>query len=177
MAKKILFTLFFMGCFAAANAENIIINDFIIKENPFGKNEIAIVAEDSVHNIQENINGVFSFTINGFRENLRFENGTAFYRNKLERSSFIYLKHKNDQASISKLYYIYKHDSKVDPYLISWVLLIGIPLALLLLGYLFKRFIILALIIFGAFLYFNYHGGLSIPAFFETIIEGLKHLF
>lgn len=177
MPKKISFIFLFLFFFAAAAAENIVIQDFVVKENPFGKDEIAIVAEDSVHRIQENINGVFNFSVNGFQNELRFENGTALYRHKLERSSFIYLKHQNEKTSLSKLYYIYKHDSKLDPFLISWMWLIGIPLVLLLLAYLFKRFIILAVIIFGIFLYFNYNGGLSLPAFFETIIEGLKHLF
>lgn len=177
MAKKIRLIIFFLFSFTAADAENIVIHDFVVKENPFGKNEIAIVAEDSVHRIQDNINGVFNFSINGFQSELRFENGTAFYRHKLERSSFIFLKHQNEVASLSKLYYIYKHDSKLELFLISWIWLIGIPLGLLLLAYLFKRFIILAIIIFGIFLYFNYNSGLSLPAFFETVIAGLKHLF
>lgn len=177
MAKIICIIILSLFSFTVTHAENIVIHDFVIKENPFGKNEIAIVAEDSLHRIQENINGVFNFSINGFQTALRFENGTAFYRHKLDRSSFIFLKHQNDVSSLSKLYYIYKHDSKLDPFLISWMWLIGIPLGLLLFAYLFKRFIMLALIIFGIFLYFNYNGGLSLPAFFETIIAGLKHLF
>jgi hypothetical protein len=48
---------------------------------------------------------------------------------------------------------------------------------LVLLAYMFKRFIIIAVIIFCIFLYFNYHNGLSIPTFFESIIDGLKNMF
>jgi len=48
---------------------------------------------------------------------------------------------------------------------------------LVLFAYLFKRFIIIAIILFIIFLYFNHHSGLSIPTFFESIIDGLKGLF
>jgi hypothetical protein len=177
MKKILLFIGLFFTFMYHAKAESIVIQNFVIKENPFGKSEIAIVAEDSLQNIQENINGVFKFTINGFQENLRFENGTAFYRQKLERSSFIFLKHQNDLGNLSKLYYIYKHDSKLDLFLINWIWLIGIPLGLMLLAYLFKRFIIIAVILLGIFFYFNYKGGMSIPAFFETVFDGLRNLF
>jgi hypothetical protein len=83
----------------------------------------------------------------------------------------------NDSGTHAILYYIYKHDSKLSPLHISWMLLVAIPLALVLLAYMFKRFIIIAVIIFCIFLYFNYHNGLSMPTFFESVIDGLKGLF
>jgi hypothetical protein len=176
--KKLL--LIFSLLFIANNcvfADTIAIKHFVVKENPFAQNEIAVVATDSLSNIQEKVNGVFSFTMNGFEEALKFDKGTAFYRHKMERSSFLYVKHINDAGTHSILYYIYKHDSKLTPIHISWVLLLAIPLGLILLAYLFKRFIIIALIIFCIFLYFNHHNGLSMPTFFESIIDGLKGMF
>ncbi|MFA6087868.1 hypothetical protein [Mucilaginibacter sp.] len=176
--KKILFTcclVFFVIGFASADTINI--NHFVIKENPFAKNEIAVVATDTAGNIQENVNGIFTFSMNGFSEELTFDKGTAFYRHKLDKSSFIYARHNNDLGTHSMLYYIYRHDSKLTPVKISWILLISIPLGLILLGYLFKRFIIIAIIIFCIFLYFNHHSGLSIPTFFQSIIDGLKGIF
>jgi hypothetical protein len=160
-----------------AFADTISINHFVVKENPFAKDEIAIVAVDTAQNIQENVNGLFTFTINSFTEQLTFDKGTAFYRHKIEKSGFVYARHENDQGTHSMLYYIYRHDSKLSPVKISWILLVCIPIGLILLGYLFKRFIIIAIIIFCIFLYFNHSNNLSIPTFFQSIIDGLKGLF
>jgi len=178
MKKLLLFLLLITGlCSAAAYADPILIKNFTIKENPFAKNEVAVVATDTAGVIQENINGIFKFTINGFDEDLSFENGTAFYHHKLDKSSFIYLKHNNEKGSNSGLYYVYKQDTKLSPIHISWIILIAIPLILVLLAYMFKRFIIIAAIIFCIFLYFNHHSGLGIGTFFDTVFDGLKHVF
>ena len=72
-------------------ADTVTIKHFVVKENPFAKNEIAIVATDTANNILENVNGKFAFTVNGFDEQLRFDKGTAFYRHKLDKSSFLYV--------------------------------------------------------------------------------------
>lgn len=153
------------------------INYFVVKENPFAKEEVAIVATDSLGNIQENIHGAYSFTINGFQQELNFDGGTAFYRHKISKSTFMFVKHADDNGSRSMLYYIYKHDMKLSPWHISPMLLLLIPVAIILAGYLFKRFIIIAGIVLIVFFYFNHHNGLSIPTFFESIFDGLKHLF
>jgi uncharacterized protein YxeA len=176
--KKLLFIICLVVFSAGFTfAGTVAINHFVIKENPFAKDEIAVVATDTANNILENVNGAFSFNVNGFQEQLRFDKGTAFYRHKLDRSSFLYVKHVNDSGTHSILYYVYKGDNKLIPIHISWIVLLAIPLLLVLLAYLFKRFIIIAIIIFCIFLYFNHHHGLSIPTFFESIIDGLKGLF
>lgn len=176
--KKIFLTcLIIVFSRAFALADTIAINHFVIKENPFAKDEVAVIATDTAGTIQESVNGIFTFSLNGFTEQLTFDKGTAFYRKKIEKSTFIYIRHQNDDGTHSMLYYIYRHDSKLSPVKISWVVLIGIPLALVLLGYLFKRFIIIALIIFCIFLYFNHSNGLNVSTFFQSIIDGLKGMF
>lgn len=176
--KKILFVVLLMLITGSCVfADTITIKKFVIKDNPFAESEVAVVATDSVGNIQENVEGVFAFTINGFQEQLKFEKGTAFYRHKLDKSSFFYVKHINDAGTHSMLYYIYKQDGKLHPFHISWTLLLIIPAGLFLLGYMFKRFIIIAIVIFLIFLYFNHHNGLTMPTFFESIIDGLKGMF
>jgi hypothetical protein len=176
--KRILFILLLsLFTSAFAFADTIAINHFVIKENPFAKDEIAVVATDTLNNIRENVSGVFSFTVNGFDEILKFDKGTAFYRHKLDKSSFLYVKHVNDNGTHSMLYYVYKQDSKIVPIHISWILLLAIPIVLVLLAYLFKRFLIIAIILFCVFLYFNHHNGLTVPTFFESILDGLKGMF
>ncbi|MEO6524407.1 MAG: hypothetical protein ABIN91_22175 [Mucilaginibacter sp.] len=172
---KVLFPL--LLCISCAFADKMTINNFVLKDNPFGTNEVAIVVVDTAGVTQEKINGDFLFTINGFQETLKFENGTAFYHHKLTKSSFIFVKHENEQGSHSTLFYVYKSDSKLTPIHVSWVVLVAIPVILILLGYMFKRFIIIAAVIFCVFIYFNHSSGLGIPTFFETVIDGLKHMF
>jgi hypothetical protein len=43
---------------------------------------VAIVAIDTLDNIREDVEGIFSFTINGFQEEMKFDKGTAFYHRK-----------------------------------------------------------------------------------------------
>lgn len=177
LIKKLLTTCILLLCILTAHADQIAIKNFVLKDNPFGTNEVAIVAVDTAGAIQEKVNGDFLFTINGFQDTLKFENGTAFYRHKLTKSSFIYLKHENDSGTHSTLFYVYKSDSKLTPIHISWVVLFAVPVILILLGYMFKRFIIIAAILLCVFIYFNHSSGLGIPTFFETIVDGLKHMF
>jgi len=177
MKKLLLITCLFVLSAGFAFADTVTIKHFTVKENPFAKNELAIVAVDTGNNVLENVNGLFAFTVNGFQESLRFDKGTAFYRHKLDKSSFIYVKHVNDSGTHSILYYVYKSDDKLTPIHISWIVLLAIPILLVVLGYLFKKFIIIAIVIFIIFLYFNHHAGLSVPTFFESIIDGLKGMF
>jgi hypothetical protein len=177
--KKLLLVVCLVSCSAFAvfaDTVTMAINHFVIKENPFAKDEVAIVATDSLGNIRENVSGTFNFSVNGFDDTLHFDNGTAFYRHKIDRSTFLYVRHQNDSGTHSILYYVYKSQDKLSPVHISWVLLLAIPCGLILLAYMFKRFIIIAIIIFAIFVFFNYHSGLSIPTFFQSIIDGLRNL-
>lgn len=176
--KKYLVTICLMiistcPVFAAA----VGISHFVIKNNPFAQNEIAIVATDTANNIQENVNGVFAFSVNGFQEDLHFEKGTAFYRHKLQKSAFLYVKHEDDKGTHSALYYVYKGDHELSPIHISWIVLLAIPVLLVVIAYMFRKLIIVAVIIFIIFVYFNFHHGLGVGTFFESIIDGLKGMF
>lgn len=178
MLKKYLFVSFLWCVTAVAGfAAPADINYFQIKENPFAQEQVAIVATDSLGNIQEGVRGAYTFTINGFEQQLVFEGGTAFYRHKILKSTFMYIKHENEEGTHSMLYYIYKHDMKLSPWHISWTWLLIIPLAIVLAGYLFKRFIIIAVVVLIIFFYFSHSNGLHLSTFFESIFDGLKHLF
>ncbi len=178
--KKLLFAfclLIASTTCALAQVKTLAINHFEVRENNYASNEVVIVATDTAGHVLEDVNGVFNFTLNGFQDTLQFVNGVAFYKHKIDKSMFLYAKHINDSGTHSILYYIYNHNDKLMPLHISWILLLAIPCALFLLAYMFKRFIIIAIIIFVIFMYFNYHNGLSIPTFFESIIDGLKNIF
>jgi len=166
-----------VGTFALADVSPI--KHFKIAENPYEQNQVSLVVTDSTGNTLDKINGDYVFTVNGFEDTLKFTSGVAFYKHKIDRSTFLYARHvdENGGATLSSLYYVYKSESKLVPIHINWIWLLIIPLALVLLGYLFKRFIILAIIIFIIFAYFNYHNNLSIPIFFQSIFDGLKHIF
>ncbi|WP_295773086.1 hypothetical protein [uncultured Mucilaginibacter sp.] len=175
MKKLLLAVILLTTSMAVAVADTVSIKKFVVKENPFAQNEVAIVATDSLEQIQENVNGKFAFTINGFQYELNFQNGTGFYRQKLQKSTFMYVKHRNESGSYSVLYYIFKRGEKLSPWKISWMWLVVIPLAIVFIGYLFKRLIIIAAIVLIIFIYFNHSNGLSIPTFFESIFDGIKH--
>ena len=176
--KRILFVCLLSMFFCSKTfADTVSINHFAIKENPFTNSEVAVVAVDTLGNTRENVDGIFNFTVNGFDSQLKFDKGVAFLHQKIERSSFLFVKHVNDSGTHAILYYAYKQDGKIIPIHISWMVLLAIPIILILLGYLFKRFIIIAIILFCVFLYFNHHAGLSIPTFFDSIFTGLKGLF
>lgn len=164
-------------CITSAFAEKETIKNFIVKENSFATDEIAVIAADTAGNINNRIDGVFLFNINGFQTNLRFNQGVAFYNHKIGKSTFIYVKHENEKGTHSTLYYVYRAGSKLVPIHISWFLLFLIPAVIILLGYMFKRFIIIAVVLLAVFVYFNHSNGLSISTFFETVFYGIKHIF
>lgn len=175
MKKLLLLIIFALPVWCFAQGSGVSIKHFIIKDNPFAQNQVAIVAVDSLNNTISDLSGHFLFTINGFDDTLQFDKGVAFYSHKIDRSSFIYARHENETGTHSMLYYIYVSD-KLIPVHISWVVLIAIPVVLILLAYMFRRFIIVAVIILLIFVYFNYHLGLSIGTFFQSVIDGLKSL-
>lgn len=172
---SLVFTLFIHLAFAQNSAQNI--DYFIVKENLLKNEKLAVIASDSLENPNENINGTFSFSVNGFKQELVFNNGVAICPLQIEKSAFVFIKHLNENGTHSNLYYIHKKDTNLNPYKISWYLLLIIPIGLILIGYMFRKLIGLIILVFVAFSYFNYSKGLSIPTFFESIFDGIKNIF
>lgn len=153
------------------------IDNFLIKENLTANGKVAIIAVDSVDQAQDHINGIFKFTINGFEQTLQFHNGVAVPPQPIEKSTFVYFKHKNQENSVGKLYFLYKKENNITPIKINGLLLLIIPAIILLLAYaakrLFSTFMVLA-IIYG---YFYVSKGLSVSHILESALEILKRLF
>ena len=176
--KSIFFTILSLLITVHAFGQNVQnINNFVIKENLLKNEKIAIIATDSLENPIETINGIFNFSINGFKQELRFNDGVAICPLQIEKSAFIFVKHSNDFGDHSNLYYVYKKDNDLNPFKISWIFLIAIPVILIPIGYMFRKLIGFVIFVLILFIYFNYSKGLTIPTFLESILDGLKNLF
>lgn len=160
-----------------ASMQQISLNNFVVKENLLKNSKIAIIAADETEKPIESLNGTFQFSINGFQQELKFNDGVAVSPQQIDKSTFLYLRHENEAGVHGKLYYVYKKDDNLSLYHINWLVLILIPLGIIVLAMLFKKFIIIGGIILVAFLIFNSKNGLGIPTFFDTVFDGLKGLF
>lgn len=176
--RYIFFLVFTLSGYATSAQSSLkTIDNFIVKENLLKSEKIAIIAADSLENPNESINGTFNFSVNGFKQELVFNDGVAVCPLQIEKSAFVFIKHLNENGSHSNLYFIYKKDTNLNPYKISWYLLLIIPVGLILIGYMFRKLIGLVILVLVAFSYFNYSKGLSIPTFFESIFNGIKNIF
>ena len=160
-----------------AFAQNAAINNFLVKENLLKNHKLAIIAADSLDNPNENINGTYTFSVSGFTQSLKFNDGIAVLPLPIERSTFVYLKHQNDSGTHSKLVYVYKKDSDLSPYAINSLWFFIVPIILVILAFTFRKLIIFVVIFFLVFVYFNHSNGLNLSTFFESIFDALKNLF
>ncbi|MFD0940769.1 hypothetical protein [Pedobacter boryungensis] len=157
-------------------AQNADINNFLVKESLLKNSKLAIIAADSLDNPLEKINGTYTFSISGFTQALTFNDGVAILPLPIDKSTFVYIKHQNDAGTHSKLLYVYKKDGNLNPFTISRIFLIIIPLIIIILAFAFKKFIYIAIILLLIFMYFSYSNGLNISTFFETTFDYLRNL-
>lgn len=169
----LLFFLFVVGnCFAqTAN-----INNFLVKESLLKNSKLAIIAADSLETPLEKINGTYTFGVSGFTQELTFNDGVAILPLAIDKSTFVYIKHQNDSGTHSKLLYVYKKEGNLNPFTISRMFLIIIPLVIIVLTFAFKKFIYVGVIIFIIFMIFSYSNGLNMATFFETTFDYLRNL-
>ena len=171
------FLLLLLSFSTAAFSQKLDINNFIVKESLLKNSKLAIIAADSLENPMERINGIYTFTVSGFSQPLKFNDGVAIVPLQLERSAFVYIKHQNDEGTHSKLVYVNKKEGSLNPYTINSSWLVIIPLIIVVIVFLFRKLLILGIIIFLVLIYFNHSSGLGIGTFFETIFDSLSRLF
>lgn len=152
------------------------IQNFEVQENLLKNGKLAIVALDTAGVPQEAVNGTFKFVINGFAHELNFHDGVGVTSQAVESSAFVFFKHQNQQGSVGKLYFVSKGDSGLKIYFINWYYLILIPVLIVLIGYLFKRLMLIAILLLIGLFIFNYSKGLNLENLFDTIVHGLKGL-
>ncbi|ADY51927.1 hypothetical protein Pedsa_1360 [Pseudopedobacter saltans DSM 12145] len=169
------FTCFISLQLSAFNEFNI--NNFVLSENPQKSNTFIVIAKDSLNNASDALNGTYNFSINGFKETLNFHSGVAASKMEIDKSLFLYIKHENENNTVSKLYYLRKTDNGINPIGISWYILLIIPASLILIGYMFRKIIGVVIFFLMAYIYFSYSKGLSVSTFLESIFDGLKNLF
>lgn len=169
----IAFFLFLAGNTFAQTSD---INNFLVKESLLKNSKLAIIAADSLENPLEKINGTYTFSVSGFTQQLTFNEGVAILPLQVDKSTFVYIKHQNDSGTHSKLLYVYKKEGNLNPFTISRIFLIIIPLVLVVLAFAFKKFIYIAVILLVIFLIFSYSNGLNISTFFETTFDYLKNM-
>jgi len=162
---------------AAASKQYYSIDNFLIKENLIKNSKLAIIACDSNETPLDKVNGVFTFTINGFRQTLSFQDGVAIAPQEIDKSSFVFLKHENQQGAHSKLYYVYKNDDGLKPFKINWMVLLLVPFIIVVIASLYKRLLFIAVLVLIALIYFNYSKGLRFEGIYETIHHGIKSFF
>lgn len=175
--KTICYILFFLLVSATSFAQKSDINNFMVKESLLKNSKLAVIAADSLDRPLENINGTYTFTVSGFTQSLRFNDGVAILPMQLAKSAFVYIKHQNDGGTHSKLLYIYKKDGSLNPFTINSLWLILFPLLLVFIAFAFRRLIIFAGIILLIFFYFNHSNGLNLSIFFDSIFNTLKKVF
>lgn len=180
--SSITFLLIISVLFAFSQADSsasrqIAVDNFVVKENLLKNNKIAIIATDKEEKPIESLNGTFQFNINGFQQELKFNNGVAIAPQPIDKSTFLYLRHENESGTHGKLYYIYKKDDNLRPFKINWLILVLIPLGIIILATMFRRFIIIGGIILILIFIFNSQNGLKLSTFFDTVMDGLKSLF
>lgn len=157
-------------------AKELQISNFIVKEHLTKNGKLAIIAVDSADNADESIHGTYVFTINGFQQNLNFQEGVAVAGHALEGSTFVYFKHLNQAKSVGRLYFIYKKDKDLSPYKINGLLLLIIPALLLLLAYVFKRMLVMILILGAIYAYLSFSKGLGMTQILESAYQVIKNL-
>ena len=154
----------------------VAINNFIVKENLLKNEKIAIIACDADEKPLENVNGTFQFSVNGFKQVLKFNEGVAIAPQPINESTFIYLRHKNESGTHGKLYYVLKQENNLKPIKINWMMLAFVPIALVLIAFTFRKLLIYAVVVLLVIFLFNARQGLNLPTFFDTIFDGLKSL-
>jgi len=175
--KTLYYCLLLLMISGTGFAQKADVNNFIVKESLLKNSKLAIIAADSLDQPLESINGLYTFSVSGFTQPVKFNDGVAILPMQLERSAFVYIKHQNDKGTHSKLLYVYKKDGTLNPYTINSLWLVVIPLVLIFMAFAFRKLIIFVVIILLLFMYFNHSNGLNLSTFFETIFDNLKKAF
>lgn len=176
IGRFLLWVVTLCGGIQVISAQPGVIQSFTVKESLMENDRISVVATDSANVPNDAINGTYQFSVNSFRHQLSFKDGSALVPQAIEGSAFVLIKHKNVEGSQAKLFFIYKNKQGLKPAYIPWYWLIFVPALLLLIGYVFKKLLLLAVILVVGIFIFNYSKGLDLQNIFETLSHGIMSL-
>ncbi len=142
------------------------IHDFRLENNNGLK--VQVVGNDG--NIDKSIEGIYTFVINGYIENVNFKNGEAPLSKNFDSSEIFYIKHEKSNDTIRHLYYAINGWTIPIPF---WLLVI-VPVMFIVLAMFIKRILFLILLI--GFVLFFVLQGMEFGAFISLIKEAASHL-
>ncbi len=133
------------------------------------ENGLVVKAIDKDGNIDTNIEGIYTFVINGYIEKIKFSKGVAPISSNFQSSEVFYVKHERQLNTLRHLFYSIGTWTILIP---LWLFLL-VPVLILLLAMFIKR--ILFLLIFVAFVVFFLMQGLDVSTFINLIKDALQN--
>lgn len=153
------------------------IHDFEVKEYITNDGTLAIVVLDSAKQVDKTVEGTFRFIINGFDHSLSFQQGVAVFPQALSNSSFVFFKHQsNGNEEVGKYYYIIMSDTGLKTVELNGLTLLLVPVVILFIAYVFRRFMFVFVLLALVFLYFYFVKGLEFGPFIDHMFFSLKKL-
>ncbi len=129
---------------------------------------IQAVTNDDV--VDEHIEGIYTFVINGYIENVTFKKGQAPLSKNFQSSDIFYIKHEKNAETLRHLYYSVNSWTIPIPF---WMLII-IPILFIVMAMFIKRILFLLLLI--GFVLFFILQGMDVSAFINLLKETIVHL-
>lgn len=133
------------------------------------ENGLRIEAIDKEGNIDKNIEGIYTFVINGYIEKLKFDKGSAVMSSNFNSSSVFYVKHERQIDTLQHLYYTIGSWCILIPF---WLFIL-IPVLIIILAMFIKR--LLFMLLFIAFIMFFILQGLNFDSFINLIKESFQY--
>lgn len=130
---------------------------------------LSVVALNEKGEVDANIEGIYTFVINGYIEKVKFNKGIASISKNFEGSNVFYVKHEREINTLRHLYY------SIDSFAIRiplWLFIL-IPVVLLLFAMFIKR--ILFILLFVGFISFFLLQGLNWGALISLIKETFQY--
>ncbi len=130
-------------------------------------NGLVVKALDKDGNVDTNIEGIYTFVINGYIEKVKFSKGLASISSNFNSSEVFYIKHERQLNTLRHLFYTAGTWTIMIP---LWLFLL-VPVVILLLAMFIKR--LLFLLIFIAFVVFFLMQGLDFSTFINLVKDAL----
>lgn len=141
------------------------INDFKVSN----VNGLSMVAINKEGNVDQNIEGIYTFVINGYIEKLKFEKGEASISANFNSSEVFYVKHERELNTLRHLFYTVGTITIRIP---LWLFIL-VPVLIILLAVFIKR--ILFVLLFAGFVLFFLTQGMDFTSFINLIKESFQY--